>query len=199
LKDCFSPESANQVFSLLVPRIVATRDDPRAGVWTTTLKKLLKRYPIDEELSQSLVTAIVGGRLGIFWGRPTFRVMRLLPPLFFYIAQYVKKAPSKAKPIIDTLVGWLAQGVYEPVPILIPVKAATSLRVIDEPTADRLGPIVKGILKLFDATDGEEVGEVASLLVELYEKFPKSLEPVSELLDSLVDFVLVAANKSMAS
>jgi hypothetical protein len=89
--------------------------------------------------------------------------------------------------------------VYEPVPILIPVKAATSLRVIDSSTADRLGPIVKGVVNLLNEKDGEELGEVVSLLLDLYTKFPRSLKPVSELLDSLVQFVLVAAKKSVPS
>jgi hypothetical protein len=126
-KELFDRDSANDVFVVLLSRLLETRDDSRAAAFSRTLKKLLKRYPIEDEYVQRFVNAVLEARVQVFWGNTPNRISDLVSPIFALLAQVVKKTPSKGGPIVARVLDWLDNRAYGPVPLFLPLGAALSV------------------------------------------------------------------------
>ena len=193
MKACFDEQTANAVFKKLTPKIRETQDEEFVASWCHILAKLLKRHTIEQEAVASLVSAILAGELKSLHGRPPHKATPPNTAIFAFLACYIKKSPSSGRPICVQLIEWLGLTGFPSIPaLLIPLKAAISVGIVDEELAGKLAPLLKAMLKKFDTHDIEELVAVVGVLAELYNHQPKVLQPVSELIEDLQKFVAAA-------
>jgi hypothetical protein len=193
LKKVIGRDAANAIFAALLPRLLQTRSDRLAAAFARTLEKLLKRYAIDDEYIETFVDAVLGARVQVFWGNAPNRVPDLGAAIFGLLGHVVKQAPSRAAPIVSTLLDWLDQNAYDPVPLFLPLGAALSVGGINAGLAARLAPIAKQALQNCEADDADTISVLAPLLRELFAKFPAALEPVRDVLQAIVPLAVQAA------
>ena len=190
LKACFTHESANAIFKKLVTKVREGKNDEFVSSWCVVLRKLLKRYTIDQDAVASLVSSILTGDLATLQGQEPHKLMPPNEELFELLACHITKSPATGKAICEQMVDWLSFTTFPAIrAILIPVKRALVIGVTDEQLGSRIAPILKGLLKRFTNEDAEELAAVVEVLNELFQRHPRAVEPVSEVITLLHPFV----------
>jgi hypothetical protein len=192
LRPKLTEELANKVFELAAKRAMVVMESEALNILVQTMRKLMKRFSINETVAESFTRSIVEGKLAILYGQPPHLSK---PPelfLFLYLERYVRRFPHKGSQLCGTLIGWISKAPFPVIPaILEPINAGLETSQVSEVQARELTGILKILLPQLDHHDVEELSATCATLKEIYDIYPNLLNPVIPLLEHLKKVVSV--------
>jgi hypothetical protein len=193
LKELIPENTANALFPVFANRAIQTTSDDHIAGWSKILTQLVKHASIAPEVVAGFTDAILTGKLQIFYGRSPGKCLSVPTTIFSFLSRVVKRSPLVGRPIVEAIMEWFEDGVFQPIPVLKPIKSALAVGVFDEALARRLAPIIHGVLRKCDSGDGEEIQAATQVIAALFAAFPRTLDPIEELLETYTELVHAAA------
>ena len=199
LRPKLTKELANQVFKIAAQRAMIVMDSEALNILVQTMRKLMKTFSIDEQVAEDFTNAIIEGKLAILYGQPPHLSK---PPelfLFIYLERYVRRFPAKGAHICAQLIEWIAKAPFSVIPaILDPINAGLETSLINEKLATVLAGILSILLPQLDHHDAQELAATCTTMKEIYDIYPKVLEPIQPILDHLASVVSIIVSRTIA-
>jgi hypothetical protein len=193
LKLHFEP-CAQALFDLFVSKIIETRQGEVMCDLTRVLVKLLKRYTIDEEKLCSFVKAILNGELAVLRNLPLWFFGSLTEWPLKFVARFVKKLPSLARPFCETIMGWIPNALpFGVADILQTLRAGLTVGVFDAELAEHLAIHASRTFSPLDPERAEDLTAAIDTLNDIIVRHPGAvgdLEHCLHIMDQLTQAAL---------
>ncbi|KAH0788084.1 hypothetical protein GPJ56_007915 [Histomonas meleagridis] len=180
-------DTAVQIFNTLSAHLKTTTNIENVNGWCHVLSKLIKHYNIDTTQSDELINDILEGKLSILHGHKLHQLLEPILSLYHFLSHYIKSNPKKGEKICETLISWLPQTIFQSIPSLLsPISEGIKIGSIisNESITNLLTNLIK-LLNKFVEDDIDEIISVLNLLNEVYIKYPKAFNNITEIINNM--------------
>lgn len=190
LRPKLTPKLANTIFEIAAKRAEEVMSSDALTTLVQTMRKIMKKFDIDDKLSGRFTQKIMEGQLAILYGQPPHLSKPPEKFLFLYLERYIVRNIKKASEICAKLIEWIAKSPFSVIPMILrPIDAGLQAGVVNEQMASILTGILSVLLPQLNANDIDELSATCRTLKNVYEQHPDVVEPCDPFFEHLSEIV----------
>jgi hypothetical protein len=198
LRPKLSLEQANEITKLIVEKSNEITDSEMIDDLLHVIKKILKKFSIDNAIINPFVEKMLKGELSVQNGVTPINEQPVNECYFEFIEMYIRKYPGKAPAVCNTLINWLKESKISGIAaILSPISVGIETAAIKEDGAAIIVGCIKELMDKLLITDSNELIEAAKCLTSINQAFQNVINPdVKFFLDKIHSIVQIITDSS---
>ena len=190
LRPKLSNENAKLAFEIIGEKTLLIDDEEGTELYFQTMRKIMKLFPINEELLNRLLLSILEGTLPIFKGSKPYLIEPPHEFIFQFLSGYIKKYPIKSSELCQKIIDWLPlTSTHSWASLLTPLNTGLTVSAIKEEDARKLSKSLEDYIQKIDIDEINELIISVDILRLIFTSYPNAIESIDTYFVKFEEFI----------